>query len=93
MNKKEQKPKYVKCVLGGRRVEKGKVYEVVEQEYDEYYLRDGKRDVGWHLTSGFNPMPPTYDHVEEKVRAILTTPTDPHVCKKCCAPLPCAYHG
>lgn len=86
MNKK---PKYVKALISFRRLERGKVYEVVEEECDEYYLREA----GWQAISGFEVMPPTYDHLEEQVRAFLTTPVHPCSCKKCGAPKPCAYHG
>lgn len=89
----KQIPKYVKCLKAShRRLVKDKVYEVVQAEYDEYYLRDGKTDIGWYLSSGFEVMPPTYDHEEVKMRLWLVTPVQPCSCKKCGAPVPCSYH-
>jgi hypothetical protein len=87
-------PKYVKCVRSSlsRKLERGKVYEVVEHESDDYYVRDGRRDVGWFCKSNFDPMPPTYDHKEETVRKILTSINRDCTCKRCGAPTPCEYH-
>lgn len=89
----KQQPKYVKSLLASSKLEKGKVYEVIAVEFDELRLRDGTREMGWFLNKYFEPMPLTYDYLEEKLRAILTTPAQPCTCKKCSAPLPCSYHG
>lgn len=88
----KQEVKYVKSLRSSAKLVKGKVYEVVKRECDEIYLQDGTRPVGWFLNSYFEPMPPTYDHVEEKLRVILTTPAHACTCKKCGAPTPCDYH-
>jgi len=89
----KQPAKYVKSLRGSAKLVKGKVYEVVKREFEEVYLQDGTRPVGWFLDSYFEPMPPTYDHKEETLRAILTTPSHDCTCKKCGAPIPCAYHS
>lgn len=91
---KPQPPKYLMCIKvpNSRKLEKGKVYEVVEADEMDYYIKDGSRDIGWFYAEYFKPMPPTYDHVEQRLRAILTAPCHDHTCKKCGAPTPCSYH-
>lgn len=85
----KKQPMYFKCNRKAYpSLKVGQVYEVTEA--DEYDLHIP--GVGWCEKRFFDPMPPSYDHLEVKLRLILTTPCHDRTCKRCGAPTPCAYH-
>lgn len=93
------KRKRVKCIDAvGSNLVKDHVYEILqERRRDEdgvllYILVDGIGR-GW-LATRFVPASddPAAD-IEDRLRAALTTTSDPYICKKCGAPkATCTYH-